>query len=161
QRSSLSKQACTICRHWGFRGFDGCLGLGRCAPEPGLRVLVGQEQSRAPLRIDALGQLIGERGDKAENLDIDVGSTPFDRSLPFPIKTGKGKEGAWVLTFESEPMPAGGRVAVGFAKGGGGDQTSARLEAVLPKFRGELVVARIGHALGRVTLPQQYEAPAA
>src|SRR5262245_4538979 len=108
----------------GVGGSNGGNGLGRRAREPGLRRLFGQEQRRAALRIDAAREVIGKRGDKAEDLDVDIGPAPFDRSFPWPIKTGKGEQRSGIVALEGKPVPARGRIGVGFAKGRGGDQAA-------------------------------------
>jgi hypothetical protein len=50
---------------------------------------------------------------------------------------------------------------IGLAEGRRRHEAAALLKAVLPEFGAYLVIARVGHALGRIAIAQQDEAAAA
>src|SRR5262249_24579794 len=58
-------------------------------------------------------------------------------------------------------MPFRWLAFIGLASGGGRDQASVVLEAVLQEFGLYLVIAGVGHALACIAITQQDEAPAA
>ena len=105
--------------------------------------------------------VFGKRRHEREDLDVDVRAILLDRPLPLAIDAGECEQRPFVVAVQREPVPSRWLALIGLAEGRRGHQAPPLLEAVLPELGGGLVVARVGHALRRIAIPQQDEPPAA